>query len=362
MQELLATLVREGKERGVQLAAYVDGELVVDAWAGIADPASQRPVTGDTLFPVFSATKGVAATLIHWLVERGQLTYDTPVAEVWPEFAAHGKAGITVRHVLNHTAGLPNIPMGIGLPELLDWETMCRAMAELSPVSAPGTQMCYHAVTFSWLVGEVARRVDGRRFAQMLDEEICRPLNLTGLFVGIPAEVEPRVAILEEVFAPGQTPARPDDSVPQSIPGWMWPLVTWMNRPDVRRACIPASNGIMTARALARHYAALLPGGVGGVELLPPERVRLATQLQVPSVNPADGAQQRRGLGYLLGGDPNLMGSRPAAFGHGGYGGALGFADPDYRLAVGFTKNFYSPNNSASQVLCELRESLGIPH
>lgn len=211
MQQVLEQLVEEGRERGVQLTAYLDGELLVDAWAGIDDVATGRPVDGETLFPVFSVTKGVAATLIHLLVERGKLTYDTPIAEVWPEFSAHGKDGITVRHALSHTAGLPYMPPGIGYAEVVDWQAMCTAIAQLHPVTPPGVQTYYHAVTYSWLVGEVAQRVDGRPFAQQLEEEICRPLGITGsMFVGIPDEVEPRVAVLEDIFADGAF-VPPDD-------------------------------------------------------------------------------------------------------------------------------------------------------
>lgn len=358
MQELLNDLVRDGCERGIQVAAYLDGKLVVDAFAGVADPATKRPVDGETLFPVFSCTKGIALTLAHILAERGKLNYETPMAEYWPEFAAQGKGGITVRHALNHTAGLQLMPMGIGYKELCDWDAMCAAMVREKPVSKPGEQMAYHAVTYSWLVGEVLRRVDGRPFAKMLKDEICTPLGLRGMFVGIPDEVEPRVAILDEIFEPGCGPSL-DDSKPRDVPGWMQPLHTMMNRPEARRACIPASNGIMTARDLARHYAALLPGGVDGVELLPPARVRLATQLQKPSVNP-EAETALRGLGYMIGMDFDGRGPCMSAFGHGGYGGAQGFGDFERRLAVGLTKNLYSMKGAQGRVLKELSQVVGM--
>jgi CubicO group peptidase (beta-lactamase class C family) len=360
MQALLDALVREGKERGVQLAAYVDGVLAVDVWAGEADAATGRPVDGQTLFPVFSTSKGITATLVHILVHRGKLTYDTPVASVWPEFAANGKAGITLRHVLSHTAGLPHMPMGIGYTQLGDWDAMCAALARLRPVSPPGANQVYHAVTYGWLAGEVARRVDGRPFQRMLHEEICRPLGITGMFMGIPDEMAPRVAVLEEVFESGKEPSV-DDAKPQAVPGWMLPLHGMMNRPDARRACVPASTGIMNARSIARHYAALVPGGVDGVEILPPNRVREATRLQRAADPTPEDWPQRVGLGYCLGDESGSMGPRPTAFGTGGYGGSQGYADPEYRLAVGFTKNLFSKDGATARVLRELRDALGIP-
>jgi CubicO group peptidase (beta-lactamase class C family) len=359
MQRVVESVVSEGRERGVQLAAYLDGNLVVDVWAGVDDADTKRPVDGDTLFPVFSSTKGIAATLVHLLVERGQLTYDTTVAEVWPEFAAHGKGGITVRHILNHTAGLPCMPLGIGYAELVDWETMCAAMADLTPMSEPGTQMIYHAITYGWLTGEVARRVDGRAFPQLMQEEICQKLGITGMYVGIPDEAESRVATLEDAFAP-EASALPDDVLPQSVPGWMQPLTAVMNRPDARRTCLPGCSGIMTARALARHYAALLPGGVDGVELLPPERIGLATERHDPTDQSIEELPFRFALGYMLLSDCDERGAGRPPFGHPGHGGSIGFADPDHRLAVGFTKNLFSANDSQGLLLYELRQALGI--
>lgn len=199
VQTLLDQFVERDVERGLQVAAYLNGELVVDAWAGIADPATGRPVDGETLFTVWSAGKGVAATVIHLLVERGLLGYDTLVASVWPAFGTHGKQAITVQHVLTHTAGIPQIPEGVSPAELLDWETMCQRITELAPLWPPGTATGYHAMTYGWLVGEVARRVDGRPFAQIVQQEICEPLGISSLFFGIPDRVEPRVAVLEEV-------------------------------------------------------------------------------------------------------------------------------------------------------------------
>jgi CubicO group peptidase (beta-lactamase class C family) len=354
LQTLLDQFIAEDSERGVQLAVYLKGDLVVDTFAGIADPASSRPVTSDTLFPVFSTTKGIAATLAHLLVERGKINYDTPIAEVWPEFAAHGKGAITLRHALNHTAGVPNMPLGLSHADLGNWETMCAAIAALKPVSAPGMEYAYHAITYSWTVGEVVQRVDGRSFQQMLHDEICAPLQVTPeLFVGIPDEVEPRVAILEAKAADPANQPLPHDATPQAIPALVQPLHEWMNRPDARRACIPASNGIMTARAIARHYAALLPGGVDGIELLPPDRIRLATERQWPGNAKPGGQPSGHRLGYSVGTPFSA-----ASFGHNGYGGSLGFADPESRLAVGFTRNRFVSDTTLPRIMETLQAIL----
>jgi CubicO group peptidase (beta-lactamase class C family) len=362
IQDLLNTLVAEGKERGIQLAVYHDGRLVIDAWAGSADAATGRPMDGRTLVPVFSVGKGLVATIIHMLVERGKLSYDTPIAQVWPEFAAQGKSGILVRHALSHTAGMQLMPGGLTLDEVCDWPTICAALARGPAVSPPGAQMVYHAVTFGWILGEVARRVDGRSFGQLLHDEICQPLGITDLYIGIPPEVESRVATLDQIF-PADAPPQPvDNTLPRDVSGAMTPLHAWMNMSIVRRACIPASNGIASARGLARHYAGLLPGGVDGVELLPQHRLRVATTRQFPTAPPPGQEPPRMALGYFLGGPgDNNMSSRLSAFGHGGYGGAMGLADPEHRLAVGLTKNLFSPHGAEGVILREVRQCLGIP-
>ncbi len=348
LKGLLERLVAEGKERGLQLAVVHEGELIVDVWVGEADHGTQKAVDGDTLFPVFSVSKGLAATVVHRLAERGVLSYDAPISEVWPEFAAHGKGRITLRQGLNHSAGLPLMPTGLGHADLGDWDRMCAAIADLAPVWPAGSRAEYHAITYGWIVGETACRATGRTFPELIQDEITEPLGIEGMYLGIPDETEARVARLEE---DGVQSVPPDDAQPQAIPGWMQPLHGLMNRPDMRRACLPASNGIMSARAIARHYAALLPGGVDGVELLPPERVRAALSWQELD-EPAGGISS-----WLLGYQPLgqfEMGGPITMFGHGGYGGAIGFADLEHRLAVGMTKNLLNQHDSRSLIFREL--------
>lgn len=350
IQSLLDRLTGEGTQRGLQVAVYLEGEQVVDAWSGVMDPRGTLPVQGDTLFPVFSVSKGMAATLAHQAVERGLLSYDLPIAEVWPEFAAHGKEKITLRHALNHTAGLPNMPSGVGYAELGNWDAMCSAVAAMSPVTPPGVWGAYHAITFGWIVGETVRRVDGRSFQQHLHEAIALPLGIADdMFIGIPDEVEPRVALLEEY----DLPPLPDPVKPSPVPGWVGPLYAFMNRVDVRRACLPASSGIMTARAVARHYAALLPGGIDGVELLSPARVREATAPQdtkSPTGEPFPWA-----LGYAAFPAFAAPNSGAIPFGHGGYGGSMGFADPGRKMAVAINRNWFNKQNVVELVLQELK-------
>jgi CubicO group peptidase (beta-lactamase class C family) len=356
VQRVLDDLVARGAEVGLQVAAYLDGELVLDTWAGIADKATGRPVDGDTLFVMFSATKGVMATGIHMLVDRGLLDYEAPVARYWPEFGAHGKERVTLRHALAHQAGIPQLPDG-ATPELMaDWDAICAAIANLTPLWEPGSRTQYHGMTFGWILGEVLRRVDGRTVRDYVHQEIGGPIGAADLNVGIAAADEPRVARLRS--APGTT---------TTISADRW------NRPDMHRAIVPAAGGLFNARSLARLYAVLAAGGeLDGRRLLSAKRIELARRQQT---SPADAAEVGMvfGLGYRLGspiypewGLLRALGHRTTVFGHTGAGGSLGFADPERRFAFALTKNLLHPvvegrRSTTAEIVRAVREALGVP-
>src|SRR5579884_594680 len=258
VQGLLDELVASGREVGLQAAAYLGGELVLDTWAGTADEQTGRAVDGDTLFVVFSATKGVMATSIHMLADRGELDYEAPVARYWPEFGKHGKERVTLRQALSHQAGIPQMPAGT-TPELMcDWDAIPAAIADLTPLWEPGSRTQYHGMTFGWIVGEVLRRVDGRDVRTFVHEEIAGPLGGIDLHVGTTPEQLRRVARLRN--APGST---------VGADNW--------NRDDLRQAIVPAAGGQFNARSLARMYAALANWGeLDGVRLLSRERIEAA--------------------------------------------------------------------------------------
>ena len=353
VQQLIDELVESGQEVGLQVAVYHNNELVVDAWTGIADEATKRPVTGDTLFTSWSTTKGFAATCLHILADRGRVSYDDTIATYWPEFAAQGKEAATVRHALIHAIGVPHMPSGVTPEMLTDWDAMCAAIAAEAPLWVPGTKVGYHAWTFGWIIGELVRRIDGRPIAQFAREELCEPLGIADFYLGIPDAVEERVAQLRQGPPAADIPP-PTDLTLQAMPPDLTSADV-INRPDVRRASIPGAGGIMNARAIARHYAMLAGHGVvDGTRILSSERVDEIRALQTDARDEVFSAPNRKGLGYMLGGKLEeggtiSMGSTGSEFGHGGLGGSMGFADADRDLSFGLTKTLMAFPSDPSQ-------------
>ncbi|HSK91810.1 MAG TPA: serine hydrolase domain-containing protein [Euzebyales bacterium] len=341
VQATIDELVGSGAERGIAVAAYHDGEQVVDAVAGVADPATGRPVTSGTPFHNFSIGKGATATVAHILAERGCYTYDTPVVELWPEFGAHGKQGVTVRHVLTHSAGVPGIPLDTTPEQLCDWDHMCAVIADSEPWWAPGSQSGYHAYTFGHLVGEIARRATGAPIGEVLRDEVTAPLGVADeLYFGMPVAEHGRLARLED--APGAD-GGPFDDLPRDLPMFktgpmaLSPTAALGNRTDILAADIPAC-GKTSARAMARMYAALL-GDVDGVRLIPEARLRAATSLAASGVDAIMGNPCSWALGYALGLPDSAPGADRTVFAMGGAGGSFAFGDTATRVSCAVTKN-----------------------
>ena len=328
---------------GAACCVYVDGEAVVDLVGGIADTEAGRTWDANTLALVFSTTKGATATCANLLIQRGQLDPDASVARYWPEFAAAGKDNVLVRHVLSHSAGLPVVEGDFTLDRALAWDPVVEQLARQTPRWEPGTAVGYHMRSYGWLVGELVRRIDGRTLGTFFRDEIGAPLGLDW-WIGLPETLEPRVA-------PIVPPDTPDDPEVRELmdaimaPGTMMgDALTgpanlfhyddmWNTR--ALHACeLPSSNGIASAHAVARMYAALA-GDVDGVRILDGASIERATRMQIEGTDVVIGAPMRYGLGYSLG--DALSSAAPAtAFGHSGAGGSLGFADHARGLGFGY--------------------------
>ena len=358
VQKAIDQLVDAGAERGLQVAVYRGPDLVVDAVAGIADPQSGRPVTPDTPFYNFSVVKAAAATVVHVLVERGLFGYDTRIVELWPEFGAHGKQSVTMRHVLNHTAGVPGIPLSTTIEDLCNWDKMCAAIADEELWWEPGTKVGYHAYTFGYIAGEIVRRATGKKISQVLREDVAGPLGVADeIYFGMPESEHHRLARLEDAPMTGPMPEMPPDlPMFKAAPMSAFPNAAMGNRTDVLSADIPA-GGKVSARAIARMYAALLTG-VDGVRLISPERLREATAVSSSGIDQVFGMPTTWGLGYSIGGLGPAQDSK-TTFGVGGVGGGFACGDTASGIAFAVTKNRISQDfNTATELSQIVKKAL----
>jgi CubicO group peptidase (beta-lactamase class C family) len=344
----------ERGELGASVCVFVDGQPVVDLWGGIADSATGQAWQSDTINVVMSCSKGVTATCFNMLVERGRIALDAPVATYWPEFAKNGKEAITIRQAASHQAGVAHVSAPIPPGGLNDWDVMTSLIAEQAPYWEPGTRCGYHALTIGHILGEVIRRVDGRSVGTFLRQEVAEPLGLD-LWIGLPEEHEGRVAP-SLPFDPttstdpdvlNQPPPEPDSILVQLMTNNGDWITHWDSRP-AHAAEVPAAGAITNARGLAGLYAPLSVGGAfNGVRLLDPKTITgLRYPQAVTDVDAVLGTRTSYTLGYSKswpnprgegGGNAVIIGED--AFGTPGLGGQLGFADPAYRLAFGYTMN-----------------------
>jgi CubicO group peptidase (beta-lactamase class C family) len=334
----------EHGEVGAACSVYVDGRHVVDLAGGVVAPDGD-PYTRQTLQMVASATKGALAICALRLVERGELDLDAPVAEYWPEFAAAGKESIPVRWLLSHRSGLPYVDTVLPMTDVYGWRPIADALATQRPVWEPGSTHGYHVMTYGWLVGEVLARVTGRTPGELIHDEIAAPLGVE-FWVGLPAAEVPRVAPL--IMAP---PAPEPDPLtlllfdPNSLAhrAFFVPngLLASINDQAAWAAQMPAANGIATANALARMYAACI-GEIDGVRLLSPETLRAATAEESGGHDEVLRVESRFGLGFQLSYPLRPMAGR-GSFGHYGLGGSLGFALPERGITFGYTVNQMMP-------------------
>ena len=329
---------------GASAAVFVDGEPVADLWGGYKDAKKTEPWEQDTITNVWSTTKTMVALSALILADRGDLDLDAPVSRYWPEFAAAGKERVLVRHLLSHTAGLPEFDPPVAVADLYDWRGATTRLARQAPRWEPGTLAGYHSVTQGFLVGEVVRRVTGQSLATFFAEHIAIPLG-ADFHLTMPAG-----AGLDERFAPvlappdapdgdlvAAPPGEPGSSTSAAEGGGTAIRVSDGNSVAWRRAEILSGSGYGNARSVAAVQSVLACGGEArGIRLLSPEGCERAREEQYRGVDQILGRSVRYGLGYGIF-DP--------ACGWGGWGGSMVMVDLDARMAVAYVMNQMLPSD-----------------
>jgi len=358
IQRLADQAIDVGDETGTQIAVYQGDELVVSVVAGVADFRTGRSITADTPVYTYSMGKAMTAVITHRLVDRGVFGddgYDATIAEFWPEFAVGGKETVTIRHALTHTAGIPGLPAEVTPEDLCDWDGICATVAGLEAWWTPGSKTAYHAYTFGFILGELVRRATGRPISEVLATEIAQPLGVEGeLWFGMPTTEQPRLARLVDDPSQAGMTLPPESPMWKLAPPAVVPNADFGNRPDILAADIPA-GGKMTARAIARMYAAVL-GEVDGVRLVSPRAAGSLTEVAFTGVDEIFGETSPWSLGLGVGG-PGAEPGTGGWFGFAGAGGTYAGMNPGTGMCVAVVKNRLGFDMDLATEVVELIES-----
>ncbi len=333
----------EGLEVGAAAAVTFEGESVVDIWAGDADPYG-TPWDRDTIVNVYSTTKTMAATCMLALADRGELDFDAPVCEYWPEFAQNGKQGVLVSHVMSHTAGLPGFVPPVTAADLYDLDAVAERLAAAELWFEPGSKSAYHAVTQGNLEGEILYRITGKRMADWFRDEIAGPLG-ADFWMSLPASEDHRVgellpppSLLEVLEAAG-VPIDPDSIAVRTLTSCALDGTEPRTR-AWRAAEIPAAGGIGNARAVARILSMLACGGeVDGVRIMSEAGARKGLEEQTDGIDEVLLLHLRHGLGFARELDGWVTSPNPNHMHWGGWGGSIAVVDFDVRASVAYVMN-----------------------
>jgi CubicO group peptidase (beta-lactamase class C family) len=327
----------EGLELGARFALAIEGEIVVDVMGGFADRAQTRPFAEDTLTPVFSTTKAMAAFMMARLAGEGRLSYDARVAEIWPAFGQAGKERVTIGEALSHQAGLSGLAAPMTPADWFDWDGVCARLEAMAPLWAPATASGYHPVTFGYLAGEIFRRIDGRPLGQALADDVAGPLGLD-LWIGLPDAEHDRVA---EVRRPPTLPNLGPVTEPKRLAFLTrWATPGGVSEAEWRRAAIPSVTGHATAPALALMMAALASDGDLGVSrVLAPGVAAEAARSRIAGDDLVLPCRLAWGAGFLRNEGLWIYGPGRETFGHSGWGGSCAFADPERGVSGAYVMN-----------------------
>jgi CubicO group peptidase (beta-lactamase class C family) len=338
--ELLSASIDSGGDLGASVAVTIDGELVADIWGGWVDEARTTPWERDTIVNVWSTTKTMMALSALILVERGQLDLDAPVATYWPEFAANGKEGVLVRHLLSHTSGVSAWAQPVVVDDLYDWEKSTAMLAGQAPWWEPGTASGYHALCQGHLVGEVIRRITGRKLGQFFADEVAGPLDID-FHIGLdPNEFHRVTNVIPPPPLPIDLATLDMDSVLVKTFTGPAPAADVAWTPEWRQADIGAANGHGNARSVARAQAVVACGGtLDGVQLLSPSTVQQIFRVQAEGVDQVLGIPSRFGIGYGLPGESYPYFPDGEICFWGGWGGSVIIVDVGRRMTIAYMMN-----------------------
>ncbi|CAN6162832.1 unnamed protein product [Urochloa humidicola] len=365
---------------GIQVCAYKDGKVIIDTAAGMLGKYDPRPVQPDSLFPVFSVTKGITAGMVHWLVNEGKLKYEETVANIWPNFGTNRKELIKVHHLLNHTSGLHNALGDVVKSDpmlVCDWDETLNQIAKCTPETEPGSAQVYHYLSFGWLCGGVIEHASGKKFQEVLEEAIVRPLHIEGeLYIGIPPGVESRLAALtvdtEELQKLSGIKAGPDSKPPlgSHVHTPKFPTAPIKKKKGTgKKKCVSSTGNLQDASNSDKNgYSQLRTSGAddeaateagSGSRIFSSDKI-LDAFMGVGEYESMLHPIGKFGLGFRRYNNPSGSGTL-RFFGHSGMGGSTGFCDVENNFAMAVTVNKMSLGSVTRGIVRFVLEELGLP-
>ena len=329
-------------EQAARFSVLVEGEAVVDLWAGHADTAKTMPFTERTLTSVFSTGKAVMALMIARCVDKGLLSYEDRVADHWPAFGTAGKDALTVGQLMSHQSGLPGFSDGVEPTIWFDRQAVLDKLAAQAPLWEPGTASGYHPITIGYLAGELFRIVDGRTMGAALREDFAQPFDLD-LWIGLPESEHGRVAQLRKPAAAPDLGAI--DAIKKaafldrgSAPGGR-------GSTEWRMAEIPSANLHGTAKDLARIMSLVATGGaLDHLPVLSEETLTQATRERIHGLDKVVPFHMNWAAGFMRNEGLNIFGPNPTTVGHTGWGGSMAFADQAAGVSAAYVMTRQSPH------------------
>lgn len=324
-----------GEELGAGFCVLRGDDILVDLVGGFADRSASLPWTHETIVPVFSTTKPIAALVMASVIDALPALYETPVSDVWPDFAANGKDAVTIAELLSHQAGLPGFAEEIDPDLWLDPAACAAALAEQKPMWPPGTAHGYHPMSWGYLIGELVQRISGRSLGTILREDFCEPFEID-FQIGLPASEDARIGQMQRPRALPSLGELNDAKKAAFMTKWAAPnrnAETW------RRIEIPSANGHGTAKSVATLYGLFANGGrLDGQKLISDDAFDGLVELRTHGRDLVLPFETAFGAGVMHN-VAGLFGPNPKTLCHAGWGGSMGLADPDLGISAGYVMN-----------------------
>ncbi len=338
VQEAFVANFADGLEAGAGFCVYKGGKLVIDLIGGIKDRRGDTPWEINTVVPVFSTTKAVAAIVIAWLVEQDRVDYEQTVASLWPEFSAHGKGDLTIAQVLSHQAGLSGITEPMQAEDWFDWDEICACLAAQKPIWPPGTRSGYHPLSFGFLAGEIARRADAqnRTLGTILREDICAQENID-FHLGTPQSEHDRIAALHKPRALSDFGEINPATKAAFLQKWSSPggrgATAW------REAEFAGANGHGTAKSLARLMRLALDGHIGTTRYFSETTLDALLKERISGPDLVLPFNLSFAAGLMRNTPNHFYGPNAETLGHSGWGGSCAFADRKAGVTCAYVMN-----------------------